>query len=411
MHIITSKKRPRVLIVGANFGGLSAAKALPKGFQVTVLDPWPYFEFLPNIHELVSQIKKPGQIRISRRKIVEAAGHRFLQEKAAYWLPRENYVKTENGTEVPYDFAICAIGGAANFFNAPGAEEIAVGFKSVEDCHAIGKTLAMRMDSGKPFSIAIVGGGIEGVEALGEVLRRYGKRPGIDIHLIDGNNRVLGFGPPGLHEMVVDRCRNLPVSFHMGRSVRKVSTGTLELADGETIPADMTIWTGGVKPRGELLAWGLARESGEWAPVNDSLRSIEHPNLFVVGDTAGLNKPLAKQAYHAMDMGKCAARNIIRLSKGKKLTSFKPSPKPTLITFGNLDTYLVADSFSLAGPALSFAKEAVYQTVMPQFDPGWKTGRAVRAAARLTSGIWGKALPYALSPKELICLGNFRVIR
>lgn len=293
----------------------------------------------------------------------------------------------------------------------PGAEEIAFGFKSVEECHAIGKTLAASLGPRKRFSVAIVGGGIEGVEALGELLRRYGKRPGLDVHIIDGQDRVLAFGPPGLHETVAARCQNMPVSFHLGTSVKKVFAGSLELADGKTIPADMTIWTGGVKPHGELVSWGLARNSGKWAAVNDCLQSVEHPNLFVVGDAAGVNKPLPKQAYHAMDMGACAAGNIIALSKGKKLKGFKPSPKPTLITLGHLDTFLVTDSISLAGPAMSFAKEAVYQSVMPQFDPGWKTARAARAAMRLTGGIWGKVLPYALSPKDIIRLGGIQILR
>lgn len=411
MEILRRKKRPRVLIVGANFGGLSAAKSLPGSFRATVLDPWPYFEFSPNIHELVSRIKSPRDLRLSKRKIVEAAGHRFVQDRAATWRPEENCVRTESGLEIPYDYAVCAVGGVSNFFNTPGAREIAFDFKSVENCHAIGKTLAANMRSGKPCSIVIAGGGIEGVEALGEVLRRYGDKPGTAVHLVEGRDRVLSFGPPGLHDAVVGGCRTMPVLFHMGTSIKRVAKDAVELSNGGTIPADMTIWTGGVKPLKDLAPWGLANESGQWAPVNEFLQSPMHPEIFVAGDSAGLITPLGKQAYHAMDMGVCAAQNIIRLSKGGRPRKFKPSPKPTLVAFGALDAFLVAESITLAGPALSFAKEAVYQNAMHRFDPAWKPARAAHTAARLTRAGLNKALSYALSPKDLIQLGNFRVIR
>ncbi|MBI5844095.1 MAG: NAD(P)-binding protein [Deltaproteobacteria bacterium] len=83
MKIFGKKSKKKVVIVGAGFAGLSAAKILTTDFDVTVIDPWPYFEFLPNIHELVSAVKKPRQLRLSRKKIVENMGHRHLEDRVS----------------------------------------------------------------------------------------------------------------------------------------------------------------------------------------------------------------------------------------------------------------------------------------------------------------------------------------
>lgn len=403
--------KPRVVIVGANFAGLCAAKALPKSFDVSVLDPSPFFEFLPNIHELVSRKKRPGQLRISKRAILKAAGHRLIPESAAEWLPGENRIRTAGKRVLHYDYALCAVGGTTNFFGVTGAREIAFNFKSVEDCHAIGRALARRLGGGESTGLVIVGGGIEGVEALGEVLRRYGGNAKLGIHLVEGQKRLLSFGPPGLHDAVLEKCRGMPVAFHTETAVREVFRDRVALTDGRSIPADVVIWTGGVKPRGELVLWGLAPERGGWAPVNEFLQSMMQPDVFAAGDAALPGEALEKQAYHAMDMGRCAARNIVRLAKGKALVPFEPSRKPTLITLGKLDAYLVSSSLCLAGAGLSFAKEAVYQAVMPRFDPGPAGFRAARAAFRLAGGMSGQALDFALSPKDLMRLKDVRVIR
>lgn len=410
MKIFEKKSKTKVVIVGAGFAGLSAAKILPPDFDITVIDPWPYFEFLPNIHELVSSVKKPRQLRLSRKKIVENMGHRYLEDRVSEWEPDKNRLKTQKGDWLSYDFAICATGGVSNFFGVPGAEEIAFDFKSVRDCHSIGKALDALASKRKGFSLVIVGGGIEGVESMGEVLRKFGGHDGLLIHLVDGQPRTLSFGPPGLHDEVVRLCRNLPVLFHMQRSVKAVYENRVILSDDESIAADMVIWTGGVKPRDDLFKWGLAESLGKWAGVKDSLQHVRYSNIFVAGDSALTEKPVGKQAYHAVDMGERAAKNVILCAKGKAPLNFKPSSKPTLVTFGHLSTFLVSKSFSVSGPALSFVKEAVYQAVMLKFDPGWKVGRAIRLAKRASTGLAGRVLPLLSSPGEIIKLADMRFI-
>ena len=110
----------------------------------------------------------------------------------------------------------------------------------------------------------------------------------------------------------------------------------------------------------------------------------------MAGDAAELPTPLSKQGYHALDMGPCAARNVSSQLAGRRLAPFQPSPKPTLISFGDLSCFLLLEDRVLAGPALAAAKEAVFELVMAQLDarPWWSRiarmlGRTDRAVRRL----------------------------
>ena len=103
--------RPRVLIVGGNFAGLSAARALSsRQFDVTVIDPTPYFEWLPHIHELISRHKKAEQLRHDRQQLLERAGHRFLQDSVTAIDKSQQRVQLASGQYLAYDELIVAVG-------------------------------------------------------------------------------------------------------------------------------------------------------------------------------------------------------------------------------------------------------------------------------------------------------------
>ena len=168
--------RRRIVIVGANFAGLSAARHLGREHAVTIIDRSSSFEWLPNIHELLSGVKRPGTLRLSRPRLVARTGHRFVRATVATIDPPAAKVITTDGRELGFDACIVAVGGVNDTFGVPGAERYAMPFKSVDQCHAIGRALAMLARRPGQLSVVIVGGGLEGLEALGEVLRRYRHR-------------------------------------------------------------------------------------------------------------------------------------------------------------------------------------------------------------------------------------------
>ena len=402
--------RPRIVIVGANFGGLTAAQHLGREYAVTVIDSSSSFEWLPNIHELLSGVKRPATLRLSRQRLVARTGHRFVRATVIAIDPPAAKVITADGRQFEFDACIVAVGGVNDTFGVPGAERYAMPFKSVDHCNAIGRTLARLARRSGALSVVIVGGGLEGVEALGEVLRRYRYRSQLTIRVIEGAPTLLPGTPVSLDAAVRARCAPYDVRFHTRTLVTKVTRSRVHLSSGEGVHSDLTIWTGGATAPVLLQASGLVDRPKQWARVTEALQNRKFPNVFVVGDAAALPHPIGKQAYYAMQMGACAADNAARALAGRPLRPFTPSAKPMLISLGDLDTFFVSGDTVIAAPALAALKEAVFQITMAQIDPPTSAGALWAARARLTTAAEKLARPTLTSLEALRRLRNFGVL-
>src|SRR5512145_2360478 len=98
-----SRSRPRIVIVGANFAGIAAAQHLGGRYDVTVIDRSPWFEWLPNIHELLSGVKRAGDLRLRRARLVKRAGHRFVRAEVVRIDATAGEVVTSTGRRIPFD--------------------------------------------------------------------------------------------------------------------------------------------------------------------------------------------------------------------------------------------------------------------------------------------------------------------
>lgn len=404
-------KRPRVIIIGASFAGLKAALHLTDEYAVTVIDKSPWFEFLPNIHELISGIKTPAMLRFSNQAIVRQAGHQYLYDTVTEILPEKSRIRTRRGNELAYDFCIIAAGNAINTYGVPGADHYAMPFKQVSHCHAIRRQLNRLARTRKEFFINIVGGGLEGVEALGEILRGYRRHPGLRVRIIERQEKLLYDAPADVESVIKKHCRPYAVEFLTDESVKGVSADAVTRTSGSQLESDATLWTAGIKPCPFLTASSLTEQSDQWVPVNECLQHPVYDNVFAAGDAAELPRPLSKQAYHALDMGASAGKNVIRQSTGQPLTPFTPSAKPMLVAFGDLDTFLIAGKTVMAGAALGALKEAVFQMVMTEFDQAvfWKKALHLSTRARISGMklVW----PFLWSPSAMLGLGKIRLLQ
>jgi NADH dehydrogenase len=266
-------------------------------------------------------------------------------------------------------------------------------FKSVDDCDAIGRRLAQLAQRPGRHSVVIVGGGLEGIEALGEILRRFRHSDAFEVSVVEAGARLLPGTARALDAAVRAHCAGQEVRIVTRSRVTSVTPGRVRLDTGETLRSDLTMWTGGSAPSPLLQASGLADGPRKWAPVKASLQSRRFENVFVAGDAAALPRPLGKQAYYAMQMGECAADNVVRALEGRRLRNFSPSRKPMLVAFGDLDTYLVAGRRVLASPALAAAKEGVLQLTMAQLDPPLGSAQLAGLMGRIGGTIDGLVLP------------------
>jgi len=399
----------RVLIIGANFAGLAAAKAFDDRFRVTVVDASPSFEFLPNIHELISGHKRPSLLRLDRKRLIERAGHRMIVDKVTALDYSSSRVTTASGRVLEYDACILAVGGVNQTHGIPGAAEHGLPLKTVADGAHIRKRLARVIETENEPAITIVGGGLEGVESLGEVLRAYRRVPALEIHLVEAEDQLMPEEPGSLDREIRHRVRQYPVIFHTGVRVVEVTAESVLLDSGKTISSDLVIWTGGAAPNPLLADAGLS-EPGAWVPVSDSLQCRAVENIFVAGDAASLAEPLTKQAYHALDMGTHAARNAKRCLVGKRLRRFSPLERPRLISLGDLETYMVMGRLVMAGKALGALKEAVYQYNMTKSDPPLAWPSLIEGQARLWTGFANLVLPRMLAPHSLPELARLRLV-
>jgi NADH dehydrogenase FAD-containing subunit len=399
--------RKHIAVVGAGFAGLAAASHLSPRHAVTVLDATRHFEWLPNLHELLSGVKTAAGLRLDRAAMVERAGHRFVRADVAELQPQ----RLRAGRTIGFDACVVAVGAQDNRLRVPGALQHALPLRCVADGLLIQRRLAALLRTPSPVRVLIVGGGITGIEVLGEILRRHRGRAGLRIDLVEAAPQLLPGLPPVLDADLRRLCAAQAVRLHTGTALAQVTPRGVLLADGRRLRADLMLWTAGLAPPPLLAASGLAQPPMPWAAVANTLQSLHGESLFVAGDAAAPPQPLARQAYHAIDMGALAAANAERFVAGRPLKPFKPSAKPLLIAFGDLQTYLVAGGNVLAGKTLAAAKEGVYQLYMAQMMPGSVLQRLPAATGRLWRGWRELALPELGSLGGIAGASGLRLLR
>ncbi|MBT8151313.1 MAG: FAD-dependent oxidoreductase [Gammaproteobacteria bacterium] len=382
-----------VVIVGANFAGLSAAKRLAckSDMQVTLVDPSKAFHWAPNIHEIVSGLKASTGVSISSEKIARQLGHRFVDDEAVALDINNNEVRLADGELLAYDALLVACGLSASDMGISGAEENCIGMRHAEEAKRIEQRIAVGLAAKRPFAVTIIGAGFTGVELLGELLRKHANNKLLSINVIESAPRVLAGLPSVIGEDIRKQCTGHAVHFYLAKDISAIEKRAVKLQDGSSIDSDLTICCAGTAIP-ELIRESELACSEQGILVNDELQSKTASNVFAAGDIAATTSSLKKQASFAIDMGKHAAGNIEALLSGQAPRPFIPFQKPMLLSFGDINTYFIYNNSVFASPLLAPLKEAVYQFYMAQFG-------ASLPAAEQGFGLLGR---YTRSVKEML---------
>jgi NADH dehydrogenase len=307
----------RVVIVGGNFAGLVAASRLSRDYDVTVVDPRADFEWTPNIHELLSGVKDRERVVLPRAECVNRYGHTFIQDLVTWIDHDSNMVKTESGHTLHYDACLVAAGSVRNTFGVEGADEFALGFRSVDDAERIAARLDKLATRNRRASVVVVGGGVSGIEAVGEILRRRGQGDEFNIHIVEIESDILDEQLDGLASDAAQRFASYPVTVHTNAVVKEVSARSVLLEDGEILSADLCIWSAGMALPGFLRDAGLKAADDEWLPVDQMLRSDYADNIFVAGDCAALPAPIRqRKRLPGHDGAPCLATRTVQVLSG-----------------------------------------------------------------------------------------------
>ncbi|MBF0103503.1 MAG: FAD-dependent oxidoreductase [Desulfobacterales bacterium] len=385
----SKRSKPRILIVGGNFAGLETVIHLnPDHVDVMMIDPCPFFEFYPNINEIVSSVKKPYQLVLSKENILRRHGHKWFQDHVVNIDPKKKQIHTQNRLTLSYDICVLAIGSVVNTYHVDGVNSHAMFFKNTVDCYAICLKLNELLEHNSSASVVIVGSGMEGIEAMGEILRKYRDNKSVEVHMVEQADRVFPQGPDEIGKELKRLCIPYSVFWHTGKRVIAVEPNHVVLDSNQTLPSDLTLWSAGIQASNLIFDSGLSNTANGWARVSNTLQSMYHNDIFAIGNACELPNPVSKQAYHAMEMGECAANNIGLYLNDKELIDVKLSNKPKLLSFGDIDTFLIAGKTVIAGSMIAAAKESVYQYVMNHYDSEWAIAKWLHICQRAYRGAY-----------------------
>ncbi len=327
----------QVIVVGAGFAGVAAAKELGrKGVRVLLIDSNNYHQFQPLLYQLatsqigVSAIARPLRSVFRRFKTV-----RVLTAKVESVDAAERSVTTAEGRTLRADVLVIAVGAVPNFFNTPGAEKFAFPLYSVTDATRLGTGLTRLLDEADrspdgSVDVVVVGGGPTGVETAGAMAENVkyvvGKyfSPGLaarcKVHLVDMVPSVLNMFSTKSQSYATEHLTKIGVQLHMGVGVTEVRKDGVTLADGSSVPAQIVVWAGGLKA-GDLIAnSGLTQGRGGRIDVNPDLTAPDVDGVYVLGDAANITDStgakLPQLGSVAQQAGKWAANNIIADLRG-----------------------------------------------------------------------------------------------
>jgi NADH dehydrogenase FAD-containing subunit len=357
-----------IAIVGGGFAGLSAAHAIGDRAKVTLIDRTGAFEFLPNIHEIVSGRQTPKSVRLPRARILDDLGQHFVAAEVSSVDADARVVHTSGGP-VGYDALLLACGAEPITDAVPGVDDHAICFRSAAAAEAVRRRVKELVQAKTLARVVIVGGGFTGVEVLGEILRKYRDQKKLALTIVESGPRLLGGWAKVLGKRVKKLAEREGVDVVTEARVKCVEAGAVVLEDGRRISSALTIWATGSRAPAFVRESGWLGEHGRGLRVNAGLDLSTRPGIFVAGDVAAPPQHPKKQAAQALELGKRAGKNVVRFLDGRPLKDFEKQSIPVLLTFGDLSAFLVLDDDTvIEGAALGVGRELTFQAGMADLD-------------------------------------------
>ena len=338
---------PRVVIVGAGFGGLWAARALAHApVDVTVVDRNNYHTFLPLLYQVAAAELEPEDIIYPVRSILHRnTNTHFLMGEVTGIDPNQHIISM-GSQNIRYDYLILSAGSKSHFFGVAGADEHAFPLKTLDDAVLLRNHILCRFETAsyetdanlrqQMLTFTIVGGGPTGVEfagALAELVRVPLRRdyPELDfnqvhIQLLEATDRLLAGVPERLHHYSLKRLMKMGVDVRLNSPVSQITPHAVILKDGKTIPTETVVWTAGVGGVSFPQKWDFPTRRNGQVKVLPTLQVAGHNDLYIVGDLAHVEQEghaLQLIATVATQEGEWAARNIRRQVAGAEPEPFE----------------------------------------------------------------------------------------
>jgi NADH dehydrogenase len=367
--------RPRVVVVGAGFGGLSAAHELRKAdVDVLVLDRNNYHGFWPLLYQVASGILETQEIAYPVRSLLRKQGNVDFRMATVRGVDLDAREVLTDGDPVAYDYLVLAGGSTTNFFGNDGFAEHTFGLKDAADADRLRNHVLTAVEAAAQttdpelrealLTFVIVGGGATGVELSGQLsllLRRTLPREvrNVDfgrarVVLVNAGSSVLESFPERLRAYALRTLEAAGVELRLDDTVTAVDGATVELGSGSRISARTVVWAAGVRACDLAATLDAPVGRGGRVEVTPSLSLADRDEVFVVGDMAHLEGYKGGGAYPmvaqvAMQQGRLAAKNIVATLKGRARGEFRYLDKGQMAIIGRRAAVLDAFGLKLRG--------------------------------------------------------------
>ena len=365
--------RPRVVIAGAGFGGLTCARALRNApVEVLLVDRNNYHLFTPLLYQVASALLDPGEIARPVRALIRPLANVEFRQAEITGADLDRRILTTDRGPIPYDYLVLATGSQSDYFGNASLARHAFGLKDLDEGLALRNRVLSQFEASPwvtdvekrrtMLTFAVVGAGPTGVElagALSELIRLVLRKDYRDLDLgevrvllLEAAGAPLGTFAPALREAARRSLEKKHVEVMLGAKVESVTDDSIRLAGGKEIAAGTIIWTAGVRASelGQALGVQLGRQAR--VKVEPTLQLAGHPVVFVIGDLAGATDrgaPLPMLIPVAMQEGRHVAATISELVGDGGARAFRYKDPGIMATIGRNSAVAELGAVQLSG--------------------------------------------------------------
>ncbi len=367
-------KRPHVVIIGAGFGGLAAAKGLERAdVDITVIDKRNHHLFQPLLYQVATAGLSPADIASPIRHILRKQANISVLLDRVYGIDREKkYVILGEHDPLAYDWLIIATGARHSYFGNDAWEPFARGIKTIEDATQVRRNILMALERAETepdperraalLTFVIIGGGPTGVEMAGAIAELARKSVSSDfrnigahssrIILLQRGDRLLPSFPEKLSAKTLTAIQKLGAEVQLKANVTDIDADGVT-ANNVKIPSKTVIWAAGVTASRASEWLDCGRDTAGRVQVSTRLHPMNDPAIFVIGDTAactdGNGLMLPGVAPVAKQQGEYAAKAIMAHLRGRKAEPFCYKNYGNLATIGRSQAVADFGRFQLSG--------------------------------------------------------------
>ncbi|MFE0557181.1 NAD(P)/FAD-dependent oxidoreductase [Paenibacillus sp. NPDC058910] len=347
---------PKIVILGAGYGGILTAQRLQKELNyneadVTLVNRHDYHYITTHLHMPAAGTDSIENTRVSISKLIDEFKIDLVKSSVQEIRLHDKKVILEDGT-LSYDYLVIGLGGEPETFGIPGLAEHAMTIRSINSVRLIREHIeyqfALYKNERRPqerINLVVGGAGFSGIEFVAELadrIPRLCKEYDVDPTLVNIYNveaapaALPGFAPE-LVEYAMNVLEKKGVTFKMGIAIKECLPGGVVLNNGEEIRAATVIWTGGIRGNRLVEAAGFETMRGR-VKVDEYLRAPGYENIYIIGDNSLIfneeGRPYPPTAQMAMQQGVCCAQNIVAAIRDKSMRKFEFHNKGTVASLG-----------------------------------------------------------------------------